>query len=648
MKALAYSVVVSSIGIAARAQPNPVIQTEARVVLVDAIVIAKNGTYVRDLTAKDFRVWQDNREQAIKSFSLEASSSAAQPRSLVLFFDEAGMEIPDQIVVRQAASGFIDAETGPNRRMAVVTYNGTLRVAQTFTENAGRLKEALPSPESNSTQPENPSARRQAATPVNTARGELGARYMLKALQSLCATLEPLPGRKIAVLFSASLPSTSMQRSEARDLVETCNRSDVAIYPADVRPVSAQLDSDPSPTAPPDRSRLPRGRSQLPPAQPHGDAADDLGVPQESGAAGQQMMFNLANGTGGFVIRNSNDLLAELQRIAAEQEAYYAFTYTPPESKEGACHTIRVKVDRGGTTVRARKSYCTKTQDLVTATAAGKELEKRVAGAEASTIPATMALSYFYVAPDRARVHMAMEIAPGAVKFENQKGKLHAELNLVGIATTAEGEVRARFSDVLSLNFENQAQADNLKAKTIHYEKQFQISPGKYTFTMAVRQAVASFGKLEMPLSVDPWNGTELAVSSLVLSRETRQAGDSGLSLMAEDRTPLIAEGIEVIPLGTAQLAQSEPGFFYLEVYAADASSVRVRLRIVDRNSGEAKWNSGPMKLPVPNSGAKIAKIAAGSPLPLGLLSPGAYQLEVTVSDSSGQQVKRTADLEIK
>ena len=119
MKALAYSVVVSSIGIAARAQPNPVIQTEARVVLVDAIVTAKNGTYVRDLTAKDFRVWQDNQEQAIKSFSLEASSSAAQPRSLVLFFDEAGMEIPDQIVVRQAASGFIDAETGPNRRMAV-------------------------------------------------------------------------------------------------------------------------------------------------------------------------------------------------------------------------------------------------------------------------------------------------------------------------------------------------------------------------------------------------------------------------------------------------------------------------------------------------------------------------------------------------
>jgi hypothetical protein len=36
------------------AQQSPVIQTETREVLVDAIVTGKNGAYVRDLTASDF------------------------------------------------------------------------------------------------------------------------------------------------------------------------------------------------------------------------------------------------------------------------------------------------------------------------------------------------------------------------------------------------------------------------------------------------------------------------------------------------------------------------------------------------------------------------------------------------------------------
>src|ERR1700722_16149095 len=101
------------------AQQNTVIHTETREVLVDAIVTAKNGSYVPDLTAKDFHITQDGKDQTIQGFELE-SASAAQTRSLVLFFDETSMEARDQILVRQAAASFIDAEAGPNHRMAIV------------------------------------------------------------------------------------------------------------------------------------------------------------------------------------------------------------------------------------------------------------------------------------------------------------------------------------------------------------------------------------------------------------------------------------------------------------------------------------------------------------------------------------------------
>ena len=139
---------------AALAQQGTLIQTETRVVLVDAIVTGRSGAYVRDLTAKDFRVWQDNKEQTIRSVSLESASTASQPRPMVLFFDESSMEAGDQVQLRRLASSFIDAEMGPNRKMAVVSYNGSLRTAQNFTDNAGRLKDALPQPESRVPEPD--------------------------------------------------------------------------------------------------------------------------------------------------------------------------------------------------------------------------------------------------------------------------------------------------------------------------------------------------------------------------------------------------------------------------------------------------------------------------------------------------------------
>ena len=56
----------------------------------------------------------------------------------------------------------------------------------------------------------------------------------------------------------------------------------------------------------------------------------------------------LADGTGGFLIANTNDLLGGLERIGREQNEYYIIGYTPPESSEGSCHSLKVKVDRRG------------------------------------------------------------------------------------------------------------------------------------------------------------------------------------------------------------------------------------------------------------------------------------------------------------
>src|SRR3954447_5163049 len=89
----------------------PIFKTETRIVPVDVVVTDKKGNYIHDLEQKDFKVYEDNKEQPIKSFSFEAdpaSPVATQKKYMVLFFDVSSMNLGDQQQARQAAVKFID------------------------------------------------------------------------------------------------------------------------------------------------------------------------------------------------------------------------------------------------------------------------------------------------------------------------------------------------------------------------------------------------------------------------------------------------------------------------------------------------------------------------------------------------------------
>src|SRR5260370_36014584 len=56
----------------AEQQPVVVIKKESKLVLVDSVVTDKKGNYIRDLTQNDFKVFEDNKEQAVSTFSTGA------------------------------------------------------------------------------------------------------------------------------------------------------------------------------------------------------------------------------------------------------------------------------------------------------------------------------------------------------------------------------------------------------------------------------------------------------------------------------------------------------------------------------------------------------------------------------------------------
>ena len=232
------------------AEGSAVIRTETRLVLVDTVVVDKKGTYVHDLTAKDFRVWEDNKEQSIKSFSFEAdpnATSKSQTRYLVLFFDNSTMEPGDQIRARDAAAKFIDKNAGPNRLMAVVNFGGSIRIAQNFTADGDRLKEVVKGVKFSSVAPNAQPASMGMPT-LGSAESDFGVRSVLLALRSMAKNLASVSGRKSLILFTSGFVLNAENRPELTATIDGCNKANVAIYPIDVRGLVATVAGIASPS----------------------------------------------------------------------------------------------------------------------------------------------------------------------------------------------------------------------------------------------------------------------------------------------------------------------------------------------------------------------------------------------------------------
>lgn len=748
-----------------------IIRTETKLVLVDAVVTDKKGNYVRDLTAKDFRVWEDKTEQMVKSFSLEGEPAfGALKQYVVFFFDDTSMSLTDQTGARKAAAQFVAANFGANRMMAVADYGGSLKLTQSLTADPELLAKALreaKQPTISTVGSQGAGASGFNANDFGQGRGgfpgnnqsgvgpgasgpgsDFAARNALLALKIMARNLSSLPGRKALILFTGGLAIREDHMSELTAAVNACNMANVTVYTVDVRgigklaqalpehsngvlaslrekllaPASFQNSigfvnsfapqarggggapaggaagggapsgggagggarggagggapgggiggpSMPGAGSPGVGGQPGRGNgNNFPGNNPNGNPGTNPNDPRNPNANpsfGQNQRQNqeiaqlLVSGTGGLEVRNTNDLLAGLETIGKEQNEYYLIGYTPPDSNEESCHKLRVQVDRGGVKVRARPGYCNaKPRDVLAGTPVEKTLESRAAAAQSGNIGATMQIPYFYTSSNMARVNVALEIPSDSLKFQKQKGKLHAAVDVLGIAITADGTIGARFSDTLKLDYEDQREVDSLKLNPLHYENQFDIASGAYTLKLVFSAGGEGFGKLEMPLVVGEYKPDEFNVSGVALSKESHPATDLRLdvdALLLDDQTPLIANGKRIVPYGSNRFKKTDPAGFYFEIYEPllatakpeNRPEVGIKIRTLDRKTQQPKSDSGVVKL---NS----APASANGTLPvsvnmsLGQFEAGSYLLEIEALDSAGNTARRITPFDVE
>src|SRR5439155_1546705 len=79
--------------------------------------------------------------------------------------------------------------------------------------------------------------------------------------------------------------------------------------------------------------------------------------------------------------------------------------------------------------------YCnTRSANVLEGKPLEKQLESHALGSQPGSIHGVLQTPYFYTAPDTARVNLAMEIPSDTFQFNKDKGKYHANLNVLGIA----------------------------------------------------------------------------------------------------------------------------------------------------------------------------------------------------------------------
>jgi VWFA-related protein len=394
--------------------------------------------------------------------------------------------------------------------------------------------------------------------------------------------------------------------------------------------------------------------------------------PPASANDNQQFMYMLADGTGGFVIANTNDLLGGLEKIGKEQNQYYLIGYTPPDTAEGSCHLVKVKVERGYT-VRARSGYCNVKQvDLLAGKPAERDLETRAAAGAPGTIQsATMQAPFFYLSPNAARLDLALEIPTDSIQFAKVKGHQHADINILGIAYHANGAVGARFSDTVKLDFADKKELEAfLKKPFLHYENQIDVAAGSYDLKVLFSSGGEDFGKVEKnPLTIDPYDGKTLFLSGIALSTDFHKVSEVDSEMdsdLLDGRAPLVAQGMQITPRGSNRFKKADTAVCYLEVYepllrgaeasdaaggksaksAAPQTGITVQVRLLDAKTGDPKTDTGAMDI------TKYGK--PGNPvIPVAFrlkvedLAAGSYIAEIRAADATHRVVARKIPFDV-
>jgi VWFA-related protein len=426
-------------------------------------------------------------------------------------------------------------------------------------------------------------------------------RATLTMLQRIASSLATSHGRKGIVLISEGFVRQP-ELNEFNHCLDAARRANTAIYFLDARGI--------------------QGMAMLATAE-FGIALDpvDFSAGFLDDTLASEGTEILASDSGGFSVKNNNDLAPGFARISRESEDYYLIGYhSTNTAADGRFRKIDVKVKRKGVMVRARKGYFA---PVPAPSAASAPRLSVVALQQAFDAPFDMdafpmrasALVLAEAFGGRAKVVLDAEVDVRGLTLMEKDGRLRDDLDvLMAISHRDSGET-FRGDQKVELKLLPEAK-DKLALDWYAVVKDFDLPPGRYRAKVVVR------------------DGNSGKIASI--SHEFEVADLTSLRISTPLMSDALAPGSNPHPVLHLRRSYGESATLYCEyqVYAAARDGATGKPRVsagyaVRGADGETLRASEPDPIRPTSIGALSRLIAvplAGSP-------PGAYELVLTLRD---------------
>jgi hypothetical protein len=300
----------------------------------------------------------------------------------------------------------------------------------------------------------------------------------LDALERAARGLTTARGRKSILLVSEGFiydPSAE----DFKDVAEACRRANAAIYFVDARGLEA----------------MPAHMTvQFGPPVPEPDLGFVFAETREA-AGGSE---SVAADSGGFTVRNTNDLESAIGRIADETRVYYLIGYVPTNTaRDGMFRKIEVELRKGSgkdLKIRARKGYYAPTPDgsrQVAATPGVDPVLQTVLDSPWAEDGIPMRMTDYVGAEKilgKAEVRIATEVDIRGLDSEEVEGRHRASFEFLLVVVHRESGEYFRYGQTVDMNLRPSTR-ERLNRLWFPIVREFDLPPGHHQARMVVREA---------------------------------------------------------------------------------------------------------------------------------------------------------------
>jgi len=357
----------------------------------------------------------------------------------------------------------------------------------------------------------------------------LQAKAVFVAMRAIAQAYRDLPGRKNVVVFSEGFVHSPEAGPEMQAVIEAANRANVAFYIIDAAGLTAEYGAAShtigatvaaetydmaGEAAPPE---MPQGLDQSQFIQQVGTDIlhDDLG--------------QVAAATGGFYVKNQNDLLHGLQLADRDLREFYTLVYQPTSTNyDGSFHRIKVALLRPGYHVRYRMGYWAVPpgQEIMVTPAAAQLLGALASGSLKPAFKPEVNAALL-LAPDgklAAPVHVSLPAKSAGFVKDKDKNSYRAGITLVLAAYDKLGHLVSVHQRFVNLNLDPKKWKE-FERKTLDISARLAIpklEPLEIEAILQFADGTVALARREIPIGEASSSGIHL--TSLLLSNDIQPA----------------------------------------------------------------------------------------------------------------------------